>query len=213
MASRGVLGLARCGGSPGPGGGPGRDQTREGSQRGEEERTAACPWGIERSVPKDEWRTEGRPGGGQGSPCQSLHCVHLPPPSPSLSLSVSFSSPSSVSPSAPGVCVADKRERRRRGRTEEGGGGGWSRHDAVCLGRLPRRGQGTGQRASAVELPSSHSSPSLPLSPPTSTAAAASPAPSRRPFFFMGDETAGLLGQAGLGIRIRLARVGWQMAA
>lgn len=50
--------------------------------------------------------------------CQST-LVSLSPPSPTVS-----------PPSAPGVCVADKRE------AEEAVG---SRHDAVCLGRLPWR--------------------------------------------------------------------------
>lgn len=78
-----------------------------GSHRGEEERAAASQWGIERSVPKDEWRTE---GGREGVRVVrvSLFIVFICPPS----------SPSSVSPSAPGVCVADKRERRRRRRRQ-----------------------------------------------------------------------------------------------
>lgn len=113
-------------------------------------------------------------------------------------LSVSFSSPSSVSLSAPVVCVADKKERRRRRQGVDTMLSVW----AVCPA-----GPGTRSKGLAVELPSSHSSsllclPSSPQPPHP---------PSRKPFY--GDETAGLLGRAGLRIRIRLARVGWQMAA
>lgn len=91
-------------------------------------------------------------GGGQGSPCQSLHCVHLPT---TLPFSVSFSSPSSVSPSAPGVCVADKRERRRRRQGVDMMLSVW----AVCPAGPRTRSKGLN-----VVLPSSHSA-FLPLSP------------------------------------------------
>lgn len=63
-------------------------------------------------------------------------------------------------------------------------------------------GPGTGSKGPSVALPL----PSLPLSAP------ASPHPPAG-ILSCEDETAGLLGQAGPRIRIRLARVGWQMAA
>lgn len=77
-----------------------------------------------------------------------------------------------------------------------------SRHAAVCLGPFGPAGPGTRSKGLAVELPR----PSLPLSPP------ASPHPPAG-ILSCEDETAGLLGQAGPGIRIRLAGVVRQMAA
>ncbi|KAL6096784.1 uncharacterized protein ACO6RY_06024 [Pungitius sinensis] len=83
-----------------------------------------------------------------------------------------------------------------------------SKHGAVCLGRLPSPGRGSGQRAAP---PSSRgSSPSLCL-PGSVRPPPLLPLPCGKPF--CGDETAGLLGPAGWRIRIRLAGAGWQMAA
>lgn len=106
--------------------------------------------------------------------------------------------------------MADKRERRRRGRKEEEAGAD------TMLSVWAARPAGAREQVKGPRLWSSPA-PTAPLPAfvsPTSTAAAASPPlPPAGGLFFMGDETAGLLGQAGLGIRIRLARVGWQMAA
>lgn len=95
--------------------------------------------------------------------------------------------------------MADKRERRRR---RQQGVDTMLSVWAVCPD-----GPGTRSKGLDVALPSSHSS-SLPLSPQL-------PKPPHPPAgsLFCWDETAGLLGQAGLRIRIRLAGVGWQMAA
>lgn len=122
-----------------------------------------------------------------GTPCQSLHCVHLPTSLPPRRL---FLLPPLLSLRQPlGSVWLIKEE-------EE------SRHDAVCLGPFAPARPGTRSKGLSVELPL----PSLPLSAP------ASPHPPAGTLSCE-DETAGLLGQAGLRIRIRLARVGWQMAA
>lgn len=100
----------------------------------------------------------------------SLFIVFICPP-PSLL---------SVSPSAPGVCVADKRERRRRQGVDT----------VLSVWAVCPAGPGTRSKGLAVGLP---------LLLPAFVSPDFTPTPSRKPF--CGDETAGLLGQAGLRIK------------
>lgn len=140
---------------------------------------------------------DGGGGGGQGSPCQYLHCVHLPTPS-----ALSRSPPPFLPLRQPLGSVWLIKEEE-----EEEVAAAGSRHNAVCLGPSAPARPGTRSKGLDVELPS--------FPPPL-----CSPAPHKQHHhtpqqetFYCGDEKAGLLGQAGLRIRIRLARVGWQMAA
>lgn len=97
--------------------------------------------------------------GGWGTPCQSLHCVHLPTSLPPRRLVLL---PPLLSPPQPLGSVWLIKE-------EEG-----SRHDAVCLGPFAPARPGTRSKGPSVELPL----PSLPLSGPASPP----PPPSRNPF-------------------------------
>lgn len=113
--------------------------------------------------------------------------AHFPPPLPSIP-----PLPESLSQPLGSVWLIEEEE-------EEAAE---SRHGAVCLGPFGPARPGTRSKGLAAELPR----PSLPLSPP------AWPHPPAG-LLSCEDETAGLLGQAGLRIRIRLARAVWQMAA
>lgn len=160
----------------------------EGGDRGQTgERTGQQPAHREfRSLPRDQWRAEEEGGLGYSVSVSSLcSLAHFPPP-----LAAYSSSP-------PLLCLRQPLGSVWLIKEEEG-----SRHDAVCLGPFAPARPGTRSKGPSVELPL----PSLPLSAP------ASPHPPAG-ILFCEDETAGLLGQAGPGIRIRLARVGWQMAA
>lgn len=93
VASRGVIGH-RSGGTEGGTG------VKQGRGQG-----SSLPTGNSDLYPETNGGLRRR--GGWGTPCQSLHCVHLPTSLPPRRLFLL--PPSSVSPSAPGVCVADKR--------------------------------------------------------------------------------------------------------
>lgn len=143
---------------------------------------------------------KGKGGGGQGGQCQSLHCAHLPKHPPVFLCIPHPHSPPSLPPlflhHPLGVYLSDKKKKEAAAR---------SRHGAVCLGRLPQwtRDWVRGPQGGAPHsFPAFVSTPHSPRSPPPLC---------RNPLWR--DETAGLLGRAGLRIRLRLARVGWQMAA
>ncbi|KAG7499685.1 hypothetical protein JOB18_045994 [Solea senegalensis] len=143
---------------------------------------------MDDSVPKDEWSE-----GGRMVVCVDAACSFAPPPFQFLRL---FLLPPPLSLHQPLGSVWLIKE-------EEAG----NRHGAVCLDCLPRQARKAGQRVSVWSSPD-------PTAPPTTTFVSSGPLPlqppSRKPF--CGDETVGA-GWAGLRIRIRLARVEWQMAA